>query len=405
MALQPTPQSIKLSYDGLFKIQYVHNPFALRPVSYTGLASYLECPGCAQEQRHKRRPKEPKQFTPIRQPTLFGKGEPDARLVGTLLHTLVNFLHDPAGPLSERQREALLADRAALVRFLRQDLLTALQRAGRFKLAQFFDALRLDEEMLTTNLIAPMLLYQRNLASTRAVVFTAAERFQFKLLSTRNTFTNHPDWGGYVTLVGEFDQIRLHGVGSKDLPGGVPAIIEFKKGLGRTRRESVLTSMAGTTHMGENKKPPRPLDLAQPTIAHAMQLMVYWMAFQTRWDIFDKFKSAKGMLEDIQMSLYQALDLILYNLNDGCQYRLLITDLREALQALTNCIFYLDWVMKSGYAWQSPEHDCRKTQLVELPTLTIPVGSTSITAQECYALAREAFDKFKATIRWEIFSL
>jgi len=383
----------------------VQNPFALRPISYTGLASYLECPGCALEQKRKKRSNEPKQFTNIRQTTLFGKGEPDARLVGTLLHTLVNILHDPNGPLTQKQREALLADPHKLTSFLHQDLLTTLQSAGKIKLAIFFDTLCFDEETLYANLIAPMLHYQRNLALTGAVVFAAAERFQFKLLSTRNTFTSHPDWGGYVTLVGEFDQIRLHHVDNKNRPGGVPAIIEFKKGLGGKKRRNAFNSTLATLQEQEYEGAATSLDIVQPGALHAMQLMVYWMAFQTRWDIFDSFKETRGLLEDVRMPLHQDLDLIIYNLNDGCQYQLVVTDLQEALLALTNCIFFLNWAMKSGYTWQSPEHDCKKTQLVEMPMGTVQVGHTSITVQECYMLARNAFDKFKDTIRWRIFSL
>jgi hypothetical protein len=59
-ASQPVPYATSLNYDDVFKIQQVRNPFALSPVSFSALASYLECPGCALEQKRRRSPKEPK---------------------------------------------------------------------------------------------------------------------------------------------------------------------------------------------------------------------------------------------------------------------------------------------------------------------------------------------------------
>ena len=361
-------------------------------MSYSRLASYLECPGCVLERTQKKRPKEPKHFTPVRQATLFGKGEPDARLVGTLLHVLVNFLHDSGGLLAKEQQEALLADPGVLTSFIRHEVLTLLQKAGKLNLAMFFDELRLNGETLYTTLIAPMLRYQHDFASTGAVVFATSERFQFKLLSTRNTFAGHPDWGGYVALVGEFDQIRLR--------NDIPAIMEFKKGLGRKNAwpSSLIAPLA--EQVGGNGRLNAPSSSTLPSILHAMQLMIYWMAFQTRWDVLEKVAEVKGMVEDIRMPLHQQLDLIIYNLHDGCQYQLQPTNHQEALIALTNCIFHLNWAMKSGYAWHSPEHNCSKKQLVELPNRPVQVGYTTLSAQECYLLARDAFDRFKDTVRW-----
>lgn len=399
--MQPIPLSFSLNYDDVFKIQHVHNPFALRPVSYSALASYLECPGCALEQKRKKRSKEPKQFSNVRQAMLFGKGEPDARLIGLFLHNLVNFLHDPRGPLTKEQQEVLLADSDKLVRFIRRDLLPILQKAGKLRLAMFFDELCVDEETLYTTIIAPMLRYQREFVATGAIVLAAAERFQFKLLSTRKTFADHSDWGGYVGLVGEFDQIRLRKLANTGPPDGIPAIMEFKKGLGGKKRTGSSPFALFVEQEAEES------DMSPGTVlpgpSHAMQLMIYWMAFQTRWDIFEKLAEAKGLKEDIRMPVQQWLDLIIYNLNDGCQYRLLPTSQQEALQSLTSCIFYLDWAMKSGYAWQAPDHDCKKTQLLDVPNPTIQVGYTTLSAQECYLLAREAFDRFKDTVRWERF--
>src|SRR6516162_7745483 len=94
-ASQPIPRYIKLNYNELFKIQQVKNPYTLNPVSFSRLASYLECPSCALDRLRKRRPKEPQHFTRIHQSSLFSGHEPDARLLGTLLHLLVDLLHDP----------------------------------------------------------------------------------------------------------------------------------------------------------------------------------------------------------------------------------------------------------------------------------------------------------------------
>jgi hypothetical protein len=76
-------------------------------------------------------------------------------------------------------------------------------------LAIFFNEFSFSPEMLHSAIITPILRYQRELAATGTTVFAGAERFQCKLLSTKNTFAGHPDWGGYVCLIGEFDQIRL----------------------------------------------------------------------------------------------------------------------------------------------------------------------------------------------------
>jgi hypothetical protein len=360
VASQPTPPALSLNYGDLFKIQYVQNPFPLGPVSFSALASYLECPSCALERKHKNRSKEPKHFTTLRQATLFGKSKPDARLVGTLLHVLVNFLHDPNGPLAKEQQEALHADTYALERFLRHDVLALLQKTGKLKLAMLLDDLCLDETMFYTTLINPILRYQRELASTGAVVLAAAERFQFKLLSTRNTFAGHQDWGGHVTLVGEFDQVRLRHVGNSSMLSGVLAIMEFKKGLGgpmggASYHTSTEEETCSPTRYAEQAAGPLGFNVTSgnmlPSASHAMQLMIYWLAFQTRWDVFERVAEAKGMIEDIHMPLHQQLDLIIYNLNDGSQYQLLPTSHQEALLALTTCIFHLNWAMKSGYAW------------------------------------------------------
>ena len=380
----------------------MRNPFALSPVSFSALASYLECPGCALEQKRRRSPKEPKEFSRVRQGAFFGGGEPDPRLVGTLLHLIVNFLHDTQhSPLTKTQQEALLADSRLFINFLRHDLLAALRMAGKLKLAMFFDELSMNEERLRTTVLSPMLLYQRELARSGDTVLAASERFHFKLLSTRNTFSGHPDWGGYVGFVGEFDQIRLRKVGDVRRPGGVPAIMEFKKGLGKARKGG--TSPPGLFDGLEEENPTdsSSASAALPTPAHAMQLMVYWLAFQTRWDVLGKVNEKKGLISDIRMPLQQELDLILYNLNDGCQYQLLTTNPHDAFTALTNCIFFLNWAMKSGYAQQESEHECRKTKLVDMPPCWVPVGANMLPSEECYRLAKEAFEQFKATIKWE----
>jgi hypothetical protein len=109
----------------------------------------------------------------------------------------------------------------------------------------------------------------------------------------------------------------------------------------------------------------------------------------------------KGRVQDISMPIEQDLDLIIYNLEDGYQYQLLSTDLLESLTALIHCIFHLNWAMKSGYARKSSEHDCRKTELIEAPIVPIAVGYQSISSEECYHFAREAFQRFKRTITWK----
>lgn len=401
VASQPIPSALSLNYDDIFKIQRVRYPFALGPVSFSSLASYLDCPACALEQKRRRRAKEPGRFTTIHQKALFGRGEPDARLVGTLLHLIVNFLHDPNSPIPKDHQQVLLADAGALVRFMYNDLLSALREAGKLRLAMFFDELKLNNALFYRIVISPMLLYQREFASTGSVVITAAERFQFKLLSTRHTFESHPDWGGSVTLVGEFDQIRLRGGRDTSSDGGIPAIMEFKKGLEGVKKSEQTLAFSLWAEQQETEQESH-VRTVLPSASHAMQLMIYWMAFQTRWDILEKVRTVKGQLEDIRMPLHQDLDLILYNLNDGCQYQLLVTDMQEALLALTNCIFYLEWAMKSGYSKRSSDHDCKKTQLVEAPTPSVQVGDAAISAQECYKLAKEAFQRFQKMIRWGI---
>ena len=102
------------------------------------------------------------------------------------------------------------------------------------------------------------------------------------------------------------------------------------------------------------------------------------------------------------MPIEQPLDLIIYNLNNSYQYQLLSTDLQEALTALINCIFHLNWAMKSGYARKSSTHECRKTQLIEAPIVQVPVGYHAISSEECYVLAKEAFERFKRTITWKV---
>lgn len=396
-ATQPIPQYLSLNYADLFKIQRVSNPFPLRPVSFSRLASYLECPSCALEQQRKRRSKEPKHFTDVHQAGLFGSREPDPRLVGTLLHTIVDLLHDPHSPVEGERQEVLLADPDVLTSFIHHDLLGALQAAGKLKLAMFFDEIRASEEILRSTVIRPLLTYQQELLQTGSIVFAASERFQLKLLSTSKTFAGHRDWGGYVGLVGEFDQIRLRTSGAIK---GRPAIMEFKKGLGKRRSwDKAYAALERDTAV--LLTPPEPDELVEPGLAHALQLMVYWLAFQTRWDVLGRVLEARGQIEEFSMPLRQELDLILYNLHDGCQYQLVPTDFQEALLAVTQCIFYLNWTMKSGYAWQSPEHNCGKTQLLsEVPTPLIQVGFSSLSAEKCYQLAGEAFQRFSETVRW-----
>lgn len=400
-ASQPIPQYVSLNYADLFKIQHIRNPFVLNPVSYSTLASYLECPCCSLEQRRRRRPKEPKQFTTVRQQGLFSGGEPDPRLVGTLLHTLINLLHEPKGALSEEQQASLLTHPSELVDFLHTEALSALQAAGKLRLAMFYAELCAHEGRFYTLIIHPLLLYQRELAITGATVLATSERFQLKLLSTRHTFEGHTDWGGHVGLVGEFDQVRMLRLEQGGSVSQRPAIIEFKKGLGvRKRKNEPLPGLfAGLAEKQERDE--KYTAKEQPNEFHAMQLMVYWLAFQTRWNVLDYIKTEKGMLEDIRMSLHQELDLIIYNLNDSCQYRLCPTNFQSALQAVTNCIFYLDWALKSGYAVQAPDHDCAKTSPLAVPNPRIQVGNAMLTSEECYAHARASFAAFKNTIQWE----
>ncbi|HEX7737952.1 MAG TPA: PD-(D/E)XK nuclease family protein [Ktedonobacteraceae bacterium] len=396
-AVQPIPQYLSLNYADLFKIQRVINPFPLRPISFSRLTSYLECPNCALEQQRRRGKREPRHFTTVHQASLFAAREPDPRLVGTLLHAVVDLLHDPQGPLEVEQQASLLVEPVVLTRFIRYELLDALREAGKLKLAMFFDEIADCEELLRSVVLHPMLSYQRELRCTGSTVFAASERFQFKLLSTGKTFTDHRDWGGYVGLVGEFDQIRLHNRG--DIRGR-PAIMEFKKGLGK-KRSWDKWGQALESEFGASVKSAQSDDLLEPGLAHAFQLMVYWLAFQTRWDVMGRVLSARGQIDELAMSLYQELDLIIYNLHDGCQYQLVPTDFEAALLAVTNCIFYANWAMKSGYAWQSPEHDCGKTPLLsDVPNPQVQVGTSTISAEACYELAREAFQRFSATVCW-----
>ncbi|HEY0753901.1 MAG TPA: PD-(D/E)XK nuclease family protein [Ktedonobacteraceae bacterium] len=395
-AAQPIPQYLSLNYANIFKIQRVTNPFPLRPISFSRLSSYLECPNCALEQQRRRAKREPRHFSTLHQASLFAAREPDPRLVGTLLHAVVDLLHDPQGPLEAQQQASLLTEPVVLTRFIRYDLLNALREVGKLKLAMFFAEIAACEEMLCAVVLHPLLNYQRELERTGATVFAAAERFQFKLLSTGKTFEGHRDWGGYVGLVGEFDQIRLHNRGEGDRP----AIMEFKKGLGKKRSWDRWAQALEARLAGSNV-PTRGDDLLEPGLAHAFQLMVYWLAFQTRWDVMSRLLAARGQVDELPMSLHQELDLIIYNLHDSCQYQLMPTDFPEALLAVTNCIFYANWAMKSGYAWQSPEHDCGKTQLLsDVPNPQIQVGASSVSAEQCYELATEAFRRFSLTVRW-----
>jgi hypothetical protein len=400
VAAQPIPQYLSLNYANLFKIQRVINPFPLRPVSFSRLTAYLECPNCALAQQRKRRKPEPQHFTTLHQASLFAAREPDPRLVGTLLHTVVDLLHDPDGPVPVEQQATLLTEPVVMTRFLRHHLLDALLEMGKLKLAMFYDEVAASEETLRSLLLYPMLNYQRVLARTEARVFASAERFQFKLLSTSKTFAGHRDWGGYVGLVGEFDQIRLHHYENE---GVRPAIMEFKKGLGKKRSldrwaarlEAELTSsLSPSPGQGDY--------LREPGLAHAFQLMVYWLAFQTRWDVMERVTKARGQVDELLMPLHQELDLILYNLQDSSQYLLVPSDFEQALLAVTTCIFYTNWAMKSGYAWQSPEHECGKTPPIsDVPNPPIQVGSGFLSAEACYALARESFQRFSETVRWQ----
>jgi hypothetical protein len=311
----------------------------------------------------------------------------------------VNLLHDEKGPLTPELRIRLLDEDDALPRFIQHDLLQALQQAGKMNLANFFNELSYDKRTLITTITDPMVRYQHELTKTDTAIFSASERFQCKLLSTKNTFAGHPDRGGYICLIGEFDQIRLrYGTGQEH---GTPVIVEFKKGLGAGKKKAEeplpgLFAELAVENAEENNE-------VQPTDAHAMQLLTYWLAFQTRWNKIAQYKEARGAIQEFPMSIDQPLELLLYNLNDGYQYLLDPSDRREALTALVECIFYLNWAMKSGYAWQSPEHTCKRAKLTELPehAIQVQVGATLITGQECYLLAKAAFERFQKTIRWK----
>lgn len=343
--------------------------------------------------RRKKAPKEPTQYPIVQQSSLFGPGPPDARTIGTLLHTIITYLHASKGPLSKEKQTLLLAKPEPLDHFIRRDLHALLQDEGKINLALTLHDLHYDARLLSRSLIEPLLRYQRELTDNESVVFGVAERFQVKLSSTRNTFTNFPGRGGYVGLIGEFDQIRLRKGQNNAAPRGVPAIIEFKKSLGWKKDEASPVE-------AENGLIAEML----PTAFHAMQLMIYWLAFQTLWDTEEFVRNQRGMLAELPMQMQQSLDMIIYNFYDGSQYRLVPSDSKEALQSLIECVFYLDWSLKSGYSYQSPEHNCQRTApLTELPehAIQVQVGETLLAAKECYLLALAAFERFKATITWE----
>ncbi len=346
--------------------------------------------------KRKKAPKELAQYPIVQQSSLFGTGPPDARAIGTLLHTLINYLHASNGPLPKEKQALLLSKPELLDHFIRRDLHSTLQQQGKISLALVLHDLHYDARLLSNSLIEPILRYQRELATNEAVVFGVAERFQVKLSSTRNTFADLPGRGGYVGLIGEFDQIRLHKGQSNPSSRGTPAIIEFKKSLGWKSKETGASStIEDTNHASRNEL---------PTEFHAMQLMIYWLAFQTLWDTEEFVRNRRGMLPEISMLLQQSLEMIIYNFYDGSQYQLLLGDYKAALLALIECIFYLDWSLKSGYAFQSPEHSCQYTApLTEMPehATQVQVGETLLPAKECFLLARAAFDRFKATITWE----
>jgi hypothetical protein len=340
-------------------------------------------------------PKGLAQYPIVQQSSLFGPGPPDARAIGTLLHTIINYLHASNGLLSAEKQTLLLSKPEMLDRFIRRDLHSLLQRDGKIQLALTLHDLHYDARLLARSLIEPMMRYSRELVDNRAVVFGVAERFQVKLSSTRNTFANFPGRGGYVGLIGEFDQIRLFRGRDGSAPRGVPAIIEFKKSLGWRKKAEDEVSLEGEGELVAH---------VQPTAFHAMQLMIYWLAFQSLWDTEEFVRNQRGMATELPMQLSQSLDMILYNFYDGSQYRLIPTDNKEALLSLIECVFYLDWSLKSGYSYQSPAHDCQRTApLTELPehAIQVQVGETLLPAKECYLLALAAFERFKATITWE----
>src|SRR5258707_3199203 len=173
VAVQPIPQYLSLNYADLFKIQRVKNPFPLRPVSFSRLTSYLECPNCALEQQRRRSKREPRHFTNVHQASLFAAREPDPRLVGTLLHAVVDLLHDPDGPIEGEKQAALLTEPDVLTRFIRYDLLDALREAGKLKLAIFFDEVAACEELLRSTLLYPLIKYQQELLRTGSTIFAA----------------------------------------------------------------------------------------------------------------------------------------------------------------------------------------------------------------------------------------
>ncbi len=344
--------------------------------------------------KRKKAPKELARYPIVQQSSLFGPGPPDARAIGTLLHTLLNYLHASNSPLPKEKQALLLSRPELLDHFIRRELHSTLQQQGKINLALVLHDLQYDARLLSNSLIEPILRYQRELATNETAVFGVAERFQVKLSSTRNTFAGLPGRGGYVGLIGEFDQIRLRKGQDNPASSGIPAIIEFKKSLGWKSKETTSTIERddNASHDG------------LPTEFHAMQLMIYWLAFQTLWDTEEFVRKQRGMLSEMSMLLQQSLEMIIYNFYDGSQYQLLPGDHKAALLALIECIFYLDWSLKSGYAFQSPEHSCQYTApLTEMPehATQVQVGETLLPAKECFLLARAAFDRFKATIRWE----
>lgn len=315
------------------------------------------------------------------------------------MHTTINLLHALDSPLSPAQKTALLQDSDALIDFVQRDLVVTLQQAGKIQLAMFFNELKQHPSLLRTSLMTPLLHYQRELLTTQTTVFSAAERFQCKILSTSSTFASYPDRGGYVALVGEFDQIRLRTRGTGSSTEDIPIIVEFKKGLGGAKRAQTQL-FEEAIEENEDTSEAHPM---LPTVSHAMQLMIYWLAFQTRWDLTEHMQITRGMQQEIVMPLEQKLELVLYNLSDGCQYQLHPTDHKVAVTALVECIFYLDWALKSGYMAPSPDHHCQGSPLTEVApeTMQVQVGHTTISAQECYQLARAAFERFQLTICWE----
>jgi hypothetical protein len=311
---------------------------------------------------------------------------------------VITMLHDTNGALAEKQRRILLGSADRLKHFVSHDLMELLRAEGKLKLAMFFDQLRTRDEFLYSSVILPLLKYRQELMSTRSVIFSGSERFQYKLLSTGKTFARHSDWGGTVGLVGEFDQIRLRYVGHPAAPAGIPAIIEFKSGLGRKS----IWDTPGSSELSDWGPQQPAAMLEQPGVKHAFQLMIYWLAFQTLWDLREHVEVVKGRCVEIPMPLQQQPDLILYNLFDASQYQLVLTDQHKALQALISCIFCLDWAMKNGYVQQMPGHHCQKTALFnQLPSRTVPVGSHAISAEECYRLARDTFTEFQTLISWQ----